>query len=62
MVRTLSELRGEILDGVFSPDEWLQLDREVNEAFTSASEDEIQLFVDSGAGEMLDMICSAYRN
>ena len=62
MARSLSELKCEIVLKDHSQAEWFLLDQEVNEAILSASEDEIQNFVDSGAGEMLDMICSAYRN
>lgn len=62
MARMLSELRSVILDGDFSAEEWLQLDQEVSEAIAVASEEDIQLFVDSGAGEMLDMICSGYQH
>lgn len=62
MSRSLSELRHEIMLGHHSKDEWLELDREVNDAIASASDDEVQAFVDSGAGESLDMICAAYKN
>ena len=47
--------------GDLSVKEWLQLDQEVNDAFANASEEEIQKFVDSGAGEMLDMIISGFK-
>lgn len=62
MSRSLSEFQHEIMLGNHSKDEWLLLDREVNEAMESATDDEIQAFVDSGAGEMLDMICAAYKH
>ena len=42
-------------------DEWLRLEKEVAEAMKSASEAEIEEFIDSGAGEVLDMTCSAIR-
>lgn len=61
MARRLSELRREIMAGDLSVKEWLQLDQEVNDAFANASEEEIQKFVDSGAGEMLDMIISGFK-
>lgn len=61
MGRRLSELRHEIMTGDLSVEEWLQLDQEVTEALADASEAEIEEFVNSGAGETLDMICSAYR-
>lgn len=62
MSRSLADLRHEIMLGNHSKDEWLSLNQEVNDAIASASEDEVQSFVDSGAGEMLDMICAAYKN
>lgn len=62
MSRSLSALRHEIMFGHHSKDEWLELDREVDDAIANASEDEVQAFVDSGAGEVLDMICAAYKN
>ena len=61
MARSLLELRREIMTGDLSIEGWLRLDQEVKEAFANASETEIEEFVDSGAGESLDMICSAYR-
>ena len=42
-------------------EEWLKLDREVDDAFTNASEEEIQKFVDSGAGVILDMTISGFE-
>ena len=62
MARRLSELRREIIAGDLSVEEWLQLDQEVNDAFANASEEAIQEFVDSGAGEMLDMIISGFKS
>ena len=42
-------------------EDWLRLDSEVNEAIQRSTATEIQEFVDSGAGETLDMACSAIR-
>ena len=42
-------------------EDWLRIEKEVAEAMKSASEAEIDEFVDSGAGEALDMTCSAIR-
>ena len=42
-------------------EDWIRLDREVDEAIQRASEEDVQKFVDSGAGEMLDMACSAIK-
>lgn len=61
MARSLSELENVIMTGNHTMQEWLLLDKEVDEAIAVASEKEIQVFVDSGAGEMLDMSCSAIR-
>lgn len=59
MAKTLSDLRKEILLADHTAEDWLRLSEEVDEAISSAPEDEVQSFVDSGAGEMLDMACSA---
>ena len=61
MAKTLSDLRNEILLVNHTAEEWLRLDDEVNEAILNASEDEVRSFVYSGAGEMLDMACSAIK-
>lgn len=61
MARLLSELEDEIMTQDHTMEDWLNLDTEVNEALAQASEEEIQAFVDSGAGEALDMACSAIR-
>ena len=61
MARLLSELEDEIMTQIHTMEDWLNLDAEVIEAFAQASEEEIQAFVDSGAGEALDMACSAIR-
>ena len=61
MAKTLSDLRNEILLVNHTAEEWLRLDDEVNEAILNASEDEVRSFVDSGAGEMLDMILSGIQ-
>lgn len=62
MVRQLSELKMDIMLGKHSVQEWLKLDKEVDAAMKTATESEIQDFVDSGAGEELYMICSAIQN
>lgn len=61
MQESLSELRCKIMSSDHTVEEWLSLDREVNGAIQQASEEEIQEFVDSGAGELLDMTCAAIR-
>lgn len=62
MQKSLSELKCKIISSDHTVEEWLSLDREVNDAIQQASEEEIQEFVDSGAGELLDMTCSAIRS
>ena len=62
MTRQLSELKNDIMLGKHSAQEWLMLDKKVDAAMKAATESEVQDFVDSGAGEALDMICSAIRN
>lgn len=61
MARSLSKIRYDIMVERLTDDEWLRLEKEVAEAMKSASEAEIEEFVDSGAGEVLDMTCSAIR-
>lgn len=62
MKRVLLDLINDILINDHTPEEWLCLEREVDELLEQSSEENIQKFVDSGAGEMLDMICSGIRN
>ena len=59
MVKQLAELQREIMLMDNTVEDWERLTHEVNEAMTNATDDEIQKFVDSGAGEELDMMCSA---
>ena len=61
MARSLSKIRYYIMVERLTDDEWLRLEKEVAEAMKSASEAEIEEFIDSGAGEVLDMTCSAIR-
>ena len=61
MPRTLKELAAAIMLNDFSNDEWLKIEQEVDEAMVYSTEEECQDFVDSGAGEILDMICSGIR-
>lgn len=58
MSRSLSELAHEIMQGVYDDEKWLELDREVKEALSVASAKEEEEFTDSGAGEVLYMMCS----
>lgn len=61
MARNLSQIRHDIMVERLTDEDWLRLEKEVAEAMKSASEAEINEFVDSGAGEALDMTCSAIR-
>ena len=62
MARNLKDLEDEITQQNNSFEDWLRLDKEVNEAMLQSTEKEIHDFVESGAGEILDMTCSAIRN
>ena len=62
MARKLKELAKVILLNNFTHEEWLEIDREVDEAIVCSAEEECQDFADSGAGEVLDMVCSGIRN
>lgn len=61
MARSLSQIRHDIMIERLTDEDWLRLEKEVAEAMKIASEAEINEFVDSGAGEALDMSCSAIR-
>lgn len=61
MARSLLELKRVIMTQNHSVTDWLSLDKEVNDAMKNATAAEIDEFVDSGAGEELDMTCSAIR-
>lgn len=56
MKGNLRELENKILFGDHSDEEWKKLDKSVNEAFAHASAKERQLFMDSGAGNLLTQI------
>ena len=58
MARSLSELEQEIMQGVYEDERWLRINEEVQEALSVATEEEIEKFTDSGAGESLYMMCS----
>lgn len=61
MARSLLELKHIIMTQNHGATEWLRLDKEVDAAMKNASEADINEFIDSGAGEELDMTCSAIR-
>lgn len=63
MARSLADIEKIIMtQRPVSMKEWIDLEREVDEAMREASEKEIDSFVEGGAGEILDMTCSAIRN
>jgi len=61
MARRLLYVGQDILRGKHTAEEWLKLEKEATEAMEAATSEEIDVFVDSGAGEALDMSCSAIR-
>lgn len=61
MARSLLELKHIIMTQNHSAADWLSIDKEVDAAMKNASEADINEFIDSGAGEELDMTCSAIR-
>ena len=61
MTRSLLSIKKDIMTGKHTAEEWLQYEKEVAEAMKTATKEEIDDFVDSGAGEALDMSCSAIR-
>ena len=61
MQRTLASIGRLIMQGAVAKNEWLTIEKEVSEAMLFATKEEIESFVDSGAGEILDMSCSAVR-
>ena len=62
MIRKLDELIDVIMLSNPTKEEWLRIEQEVAEAMKESAEEEIEDFVESGAGEILDMICEGYRN
>lgn len=61
MTLTLKELRHRIMLCDNTVKDWIQLGIDVDAAISTSTEEEIQSFVDSGAGEMLDMILSGIQ-
>ncbi|MBQ8804175.1 MAG: hypothetical protein IJZ53_11110 [Tyzzerella sp.] len=49
----LQELEDKILFGDFTDEEWKAIDKEVDEEFQKASEEERKAFIKSGAGDFL---------
>ena len=61
MARNLLSIKRDIVTGKHTAEEWMQYEKEVAEAMQTATEEEIDEFVNSGAGEALDMSCSSIR-
>ena len=53
MQKSLLDLKHEIMTSSNTAEDWIRLDREVDEAIQRASEEDVQKFVDSGAGEIV---------
>lgn len=56
MSRNLKELKKIIFGKDMTDEEWLKLEKEVDEAWKDATDVERQEFEDSGAGDMLGQI------
>ena len=61
MARKLDELKKAIMLNDHKREDWLKIEQEVATAMKESTEEEIDDFVESGAGEILDMICEGYR-
>lgn len=56
MKNRLKELEEKIFRGNLTNEEWLQLNKQVNEAWNEASEEERQDFLESGAGDIIGQV------
>ncbi|WP_346707798.1 hypothetical protein [Massilistercora timonensis] len=56
MPRSLKELESIIFGKDMTDKKWIELNKEVDEAWNSATDEERQEFEDSGAGDMLGQI------
>ena len=56
MLRNLDELKEIIFGEDMTDKEWLELSKEVDDAWENATDNEKQEFEDSGAGDMLGQI------
>ena len=61
MARSLLDIKRDIMCGKHTAEEWLNFEKETEEAMKTATGEQIDDFVDSGAGEALDMSCAAVR-
>ncbi len=58
----LHDLIDVIIYADLSDDEWREIDKAVDELFKTSSQEEIDEFVESGAGETLDLILEFMEN
>lgn len=54
--KKLKEIENKIFYGDYTDEEWREIDKELKEEFSKASEEDKKAFVDSGAGNMMAMI------
>ena len=58
---TATALIDRVINGSYSPDEWLALQKEFNSFVATASAEDIDTLEESGVGEMLYTICSSFE-
>ena len=56
MARSLKKLKKTIFFGELTNEDWLELIKEVQESWKSATDEERQAFEDSGAGDLLTQL------
>ena len=56
MARSLKKLKKIIFFGELTNEDWLELIKEVQESWKSATDEERQAFKDSGAGDLLTQL------
>lgn len=56
MARSLKKLKKIIFFGELTNEDWLELIKEVQESWKSATDEERQAFEDSGAGDLLTQL------
>lgn len=54
--KKLQELEDKIFYGEYTDDEWREINKELEDEFAKASEEDKKAFVDNGAGNMMAMI------
>lgn len=61
MPKEAYRLIDEIMEKNHTDDEWILLENTVNSYLRNAPDEIEELFIESGAGDMLSMICSGIR-